>query len=540
MTTIRPQSANPARFPGLRLRAASAVALAVAVSVAVSVTGCAGFQDDLSRRETGDILTDLDARVARERREALAATPPARAASEPEFGPVPEKADLRTSLRIAAERNRALRADRDGLVLSALTLLSARNDLGPRLTGTIRHALSGRDDAEERIASSLDLGATAVLPTGADVSVTASSSKSHGLGDDAASAAAGSVTAKISQPLLRGAGYDASRERLTDAERQALYDVRQFDLSRQDLALDVQQAYYGIVAQKQVVRNRESNLESLEFLRRRSERLFELDRVSEVDKFRATREYLSAENALVDARQELDARLDRFKILLGLDTAVKLDVEETIPDPRVVDMDMRRAIDLALSNRLDLMTARDQVADAERRESIRERDVLPDVRVELSGTRADGGSRSASGVLPLERDSWGAGVAVEIPFDRTRERNSLRAARIEVSRARRDLGLAEDRVISEVRDDLRSLRSAESSLKIQEQITASEEKNVKIARLRFEEGTIGNRDLTDALANLADARDRLVREKSNVETARLRLLRSVGTLTIEEDGTWRD
>ena len=115
-----------------------------------------------------------------------------------------------------------------------------------------------------------------------------------------------------------------------------------------------------------------------------------------------------------------------------------------------------------------------------------------------------------------------------------------RRARIDLDRARRARALAEDNVIAEVRDSLRNLRSAENSLAIQERIVASEEKNAKVARMRFEQGEIGNRDLTDALINLADAQDRLVREKANVATARLELLRDVGVLFIEEDGTWQD
>jgi outer membrane protein TolC len=75
---------------------------------------------------------------------------------------------------------------------------------------------------------------------------------------------------------------------------------------------------------------------------------------------------------------------------------------------------------------------------------------------------------------------------------------------------------------------------------IQEQIVASEEKNVKIAQLRFERGEIGNRDLTDALTNLADAKDRYIREKANAETARLRLMRSLGLLRMNADGTWQE
>jgi outer membrane protein TolC len=529
---------RPGAAPRPSRPSAGVAALALA---AAALPGCASFHDEKSRRETDGILTDLSTQVSAERDAAhkAAAAPPRAARTDPALA-IPEVLDLAAALRIAGSQNRGILADRDGLVLSALALLDAQNAIGPRLNGTIRHALADTDRSEKTFEQLATLGATATLPTGAQATVTADASKTRGASDGIDSAATGGVTARISQPLLRGAGYDASHEALTDAQRQALYDVRQYELSRQDLALEVQRSYYLIVTQKQVIRNREAKLESLEFLRRRSERLFDLGRVSEVDKFRATREYLTAENDLVDARQELDARLDAMKVLLGLDTAVKIDVAETIPAPRKVDLDFRRAIEAALANRLDLMTARDQVADAERRESIRERDVLPDLRVELTGRRASDDAHGFSDMTPLERDSWGAGVVLELPLDRVRERNALRAARIEVERTRRDLTLAEDSVILDVRSALRGLRAAESSLKIQEEITVSEEKNARIAKLRFEEGTIGNRDLTDAYSNLADAQDRLVREKANLETARVRLHRAVGTLTMNEDGTWRE
>jgi outer membrane protein TolC len=58
--------------------------------------------------------------------------------------------------------------------------------------------------------------------------------------------------------------------------------------------------------------------------------------------------------------------------------------------------------------------------------------------------------------------------------------------------------------------------------------------------MRFENGEISNRDLTDALTNLVDARDRLVREQANVETARTQLLRDLGVLSLDEEGIWRE
>jgi outer membrane protein TolC len=185
------------------------------------------------------------------------------------------------------------------------------------------------------------------------------------------------------------------------------------------------------------------------------------------------------------------------------------------------------------------MTARDGVADAERRVRITERNILPDVRIEAVSTHASPpGSRRTDG--NLSHDSYSVGLAVELPLDLVRERGALRAARIELDRARRNLSRVEDDVVLGVRQSMRSLRSAVASLKIQVEIAASEEKNVKVARMRFEQGEISNRDLTDAMTNLVDARDRLVREQAIVETARTQLLRDLGILYLDAEGTWRE
>jgi outer membrane protein TolC len=339
--------------------------------------------------------------------------------------------------------------------------------------------------------------------------------------------------------LLKNAGYEASHEFLTSAQQQALYDVRAFELTRQDLALDVQRQFYELVTQKQVIKNRESSLENFQFLRARSDRLFELGRVSEVDKFRAAREYLVSENDLVDARQAYEALIDRFKLVLGVPATTKIDVTEEIPEPRPIEIELRRAIDVALTNRLDLMTARDGVLDAERRVRIAERNVLPDVSIEAVSTHAaSSGSRDLDHAL--DHDTYSVGLAVELPLDLVRERGVLRAARIELDRSRRNLSTVEDNIILGVRQSLRRLRSSVASLKIQIEIAASEEKNVKVARMRFENGEISNRDLTDALTNLVDARDRLVREQAQVETARTQLLRDLGVLSLDEEGIWRE
>src|SRR5262249_28405452 len=120
---------------------------------------------------------------------------------------------------------------------------------------------------------------------------------------------------------------------------------------------------------------------------------------------------------------------------------------------------------------------------------IREQGLLPDLNVEAVGTRAaPPGSRHVDS--SLRHETWSLGVSLELPLDRVRERGALRTARIDLDRARRDLTLKEDSVILQVRDAMRNFHSSESSLAIQEEIAASEEKNVRVAQMRFESGEI--------------------------------------------------
>ncbi len=521
------------------MRGRSISSILKASAFCAAVAGCASAQLDLSERQTGEILTDLSARVDRERAEAKKKSD-AKPAPKPEPQvEVPPVLSLTDALRIAGAKNRDLMTSREGLTLAALSLLDAQNAVGPRLAGSVSSILTGDDRAEKVRTNAGTLSATTLLGTGATASVTGDAQHTHGLGDTSDTRAGSAVVGRISQPLLRGAGYESSHEFLTTAERQSLYDVRDFELSRQDLALEVQRQFYGLVTQKQVIRNRELSLSNFDFVKRRSDRLFELGRVSEVDKFRAAREYLVAENDLVDAKQAYEFQIDRFKLTLGVDATTKLDVAEEIPEPRPAGIELRRAIDVALLNRLDLMTARDTVDDAERRVRIAERNLLPDLSVEAVGRSASlDDSRHVDSALA--RDSYSLGLSLVLPLDRVRERGALRATHIELNRARRNLATTEDNVILDVRQALRSLRSAEASLEIQVQIAASEEKNVKVARMRFERGEISNRDLTDAMTNLVDARDRLVREQATAETARIQLLRNLGVLYLDAEGIWHE
>jgi len=78
-----------------------------------------------------------------------------------------------------------------------------------------------------------------------------------------------------------------------------------------------------------------------------------------------------------------------------------------------------------------------------------------------------------------------------------------------------------DNLIVSVRGTFRELARRKQSLEIQSELIHDQERNVKIAQLRFEQGNFSNRDVVEAQQSLLDAQNALIREKVAYEIARL-------------------
>jgi len=413
-----------------------------------------------------------------------------------------------------------------------------RNRFSFFFTGSLSALLSNTEDQDATKRVEGDVGVSKILPTGGTASLTGRSAGRVG-GNQAIGGYAydSSVTASLSQPLLRDAGYESSHAALTQAERDVIYAIRDFELFREDFTIQVLSQFYSLVGLLQSIENSERDLVTRVFLKAQSEAKFEVGLATEVDKLRAQREYLRAENDLIVQRETYSIALDRFKILLGLPTDFPLEIRRERPEFRKVNVDVGTVVKAAIHNRLDLVTARDRVEDAERDLRIQTRNLLPDLDLTAD---YDWSSRPEGRYLDqkLGDEEWTIGLALQIPFERTSERNAYRRSMIDLDRARRDLSLQEDDVLLEVRDSLRSLRRAEASVEIRRKEIEVAQKEAEAARIRFDAGEMDNRNWADAQNAVLEAQNSLIRDLVEYETARIQLLRDVGILFIDEEGMW--
>ena len=138
----------------------------------------------------------------------------------------------------------------------------------------------------------------------------------------------------------------------------------------------------------------------------------------------------------------------------------------------------------------------------------------------------------------VDDESWSVGLSWRPGVDRVFQRNAHRSAQIALDRALRAFDQFEQELAISIRRAFRELTRRKASLDIQRELISDQERNVKIARLRFQRGEVGNRDVVEATQSLLDARNSLINEVVNYEIARLRLLRDIGILFIDDEGMW--
>ncbi len=442
---------------------------------------------------------------------------------------------LRAAIEAAIAGNRDYVAARDAVYLSALALTRQQRDFGPILSSTISTLFEDGSARDAAGRASADFGVRKVLDSGGTLSASTDVSARRDLGNHPATTLSHSLGISFEQPLLKGFGYEASHESLTQAERDVVYALRDFELFRQNFLIDTVRRYYAIVRQKKVVQNSYKTLERFAFLRKRSEALFEIGKVRAVDKFRAAQEELIASNEVAAEEEVLASLLDDFKVFLGLPTSDKIDVEDIAPEAKSTPIDLQSAIAAALHNRLDLRTSEDRVEDAERAVRIARNGLLPDL--DLTASLSAGASR-ANGETSGYEGEYAVGLSLSLPLDKVADRNAYKSAILALQRRQRLHSLARDNVKLEVVNTYRRLRRLENSVRIQTANVELAERRVKNAELRFEAGELGNRDVVEAQSAKLSAENALIRAILDYDLARLQLKKDIGILFVDKDGMW--
>ena len=364
----------------------------------------------------------------------------------------------------------------------------------------------------------------------------------------------------FSIPLLRGSGSLVRREALTQAERNLVYAVRTFEQKKRDFAVDVEREYLSLLLAMRTRMNEEENYRRVQLSTQRSQRMADASRMTQTALDRSRQSQLKAQASLSAAFRNYEAALDAFKTKLGLppDSRVvprQKDLEElkelaTVQSGsgQASDDDLEKisdeAIAIAFKSNPTIATARDRVLDAQRH-----------LRVAADALRAEVtiGAKASVGHAPsvdsgdgkrsdfkMDNPSGSASLTIDLPLERTSERNSYRNALLALEGAVRDYQKTEDGLKSKLRDDVRSLAQSRETLIIESRAVELAVRRVRNQDMLLESGRADMEDLLDAQGALLAAQNSLYRAITENRSAQLALQRDMGTLDVSADGVWAE
>ena len=500
----------------------------------------------------------------------------------------PIKLSLMQALQVGARNSPAYQSRKEDVFREALDLDLERNAFRNIFTGRVASLVSTDASGSETVSgtvNSADVGLSRMLQSGVDLSTALAVDLASLLTQGGASSLGLAADATISIPLLRGSGKHIVREPLTQAERNVVYAIYDFERFKRTFAVDVASGYLSVLRQMDEVINAEENYRSLIASARRSRRLADAGRLSEIQVDQAVQSELRARNSWISAQELYKNRLDAFKSTIGLppDALIELDrkdleqlrvptsklveeiegqedseeVQETPPaDAPIVlippsdegagplEIDESTAIRLALDNRLDLRTALGEVYDAQRQVVVRADALRGELTLlgsaDIGASRSVGSATHDDAELRFDQGRYSALLTLDLPFERTAERNAYRNSFINLERAVRGVQTLEDQIKLSVRGELRSLLESRETLKIQAQSVVVAQKRVKSVNLFLEAGRAQIRDLLEAQESLLSAQNSLTRAVINYRIAELEVQQDMGLLQVDESGMWRE
>jgi len=160
----------------------------------------------------------------------------------------------------------------------------------------------------------------------------------------------------------------------------------------------------------------------------------------------------------------------------------------------------------------------------------------------LGGSAAVGQRRSYSNTRQNNAEfntragSYSGLLTLDLPWERTRERNVYRESLLDLEAAVRSLQSKEDEIKLDIRRNLRMLRQYRETLIIQSQAVTLAERRVKSTDTLLQAGRAEIRDLLEAQGALLSAQNSLTGAVVSYRLQEFDLQRNLGVLTVSAEG----
>ena len=449
---------------------------------------------------------------------------------------------LDQALGYAIKNSREYQSEKEKLYLTALNLTGERHNFRPSFFGRTRAESNRLSDGERTGTGSTDLGINQALRNGGSLGISIANDLLRYFTGDPRRSAASVLNLNVTQPLLRGAGSKIAAERLTQANRNVVYAVRDFSHFQNTFSVEIVNDYFDLLQLKNVIFNEYNNYES-----RRANKEYltaRVDRESPEAQGDAKQDELQAKNRYISSITSYRNALDRFKITLGLPQTTNLRLDDKEIDliraagAKSLYLGSQEGFLVALDNRLPLFNQIDRFEDNKRQVAIAANQLKADLNIIGSGSLNSDGGPTDYADFDFKNVRTSVGLQLNLPLDRLRERNDYRATLINFESATRTLGQNFDELRNLLDRRIRELEQFRQSYQIQQNAVVLAKNRVEGNQLRLKAGTVIFRRLSESQDALISTQNAETRALVDYLGARLNLLIDLGVLQSDQKRYW--
>jgi outer membrane protein TolC len=388
--------------------------------------------------------------------------------------------------------NRNLVTQHENVISSQNTLTATKSEFDFKIIPSGGVGLQGGSDELSRSSYTGGLNLSKKLPWGTEI--LASPRVAHQTGDT--SSVSTSAKFSISQPLLRGLGVEYAYSSVYSSEFSLRSTQRNYYLSQVSTALRAIRVAYAITGEQQQVVFRQDSVNRLRELANVARIKREIGAAQPEDVYRAEQQLKQAKSALLGNVRRLSQFQDELKTLMGLGQAMEVSVTTPLNIPEL-DIDPEQAEEIALSQRLEIEQALDELREKNRLSRVARNNIWPELNIVVGYLRYDQ-DEAFGRAVNMNQDSWGVSLVSTTDFFRTTEKISYQESLTSIEQAKRSIQTLRDTIAKEVKESFRQLADSHENISLQLERLNAARQQLELSRIKFKYGMANNFDLLDA------------------------------------------
>ena len=366
----------------------------------------------------------------------------------------------------------------------------------------------------------------------------------------------------LTQPLLKNFGIDLNKRNIHIAKNEVDISDHEFKTKVIETVSEVENIYWDFVFTLGDLEVKQKSLERAKDLQRRVKAQVLVGIMAPIETLQAESEVASREEFLLSAQDSIDDNQDKLKNILNIDFSSPEGLSPIYPSNQanvlIVDFDFNEIVKMALSNRPDYLAKKKDLENKNILVKYQENQIYPSVDLvgslginglsgeattitsgTFQGTSAYGGSygNSLTDALSTNYYDWELGVKFSYPLGNRSAKSKLSASRLEKAQLILGIKDLEKKIILEVRESARQLKTDSKRIKAATVAKKLAEEKLKAEEKKFEVGLSTSFNVLKFQEDLAEAQSNEIKTIIDYKQSRVLFRKSIASTLKHHDVT---